>query len=164
MKRAFMTCFVGFVGLMLPPTRVTSQISAPAKVESEIHALEARRFRAMMEADTRTLDLLLGDDLTYVHSEGWCQTKVEFMAGIRSGDLRYYDVKTEDVMVRVYGKTAVVTGRATVRVKSGSGPKSFKLSFVDVYVNRGSHWQMVAWQSTEVAQPNTVPSPHGPWS
>ncbi|MBZ5670553.1 MAG: nuclear transport factor 2 family protein [Acidobacteriia bacterium] len=164
MKRAFMTCFVGFVGLMLPPTRVTSQISAPAKVESEIHALEARRFRAMMEADTRTLDLLLGDDLTYVHSEGWCQTKVEFMAGIRSGDLRYYDVKTEDVMVRVYGKTAVVTGRATVRVKSGSGPKSFKLSFVDVYVKRGSHWQMVAWQSTEVAQPNTVPSPHGPWS
>jgi hypothetical protein len=61
---------------------------APAQdrrsVEVEVANLEARRFRAMTEADVPTLGRLLSDDLVYTHASGWRQTKAEFLASLRS--------------------------------------------------------------------------------
>jgi hypothetical protein len=44
----------------------------------------------------------------------------------------------------------VVTGRASMKIKSGAGEQVFKLCYLDVYVKQGGRWQMVAWQSSRV--------------
>jgi len=124
-----------------------------AKVEREIQKLEERRFQAMVHVDIAALDRILADDLSYTHSGGKVDTKATFLAALRSGELKYESIRTEDIKARVYGNSAVVTGRGEIKVKSGNQELSFPIRFTDVYVKRAGRWVMVAWQSTRIAQP-----------
>jgi ketosteroid isomerase-like protein len=125
--------------------------ASDAKTRKLIEDLEMRRFKAIVEADVVTLENLLAPDMTYSHSNGWTQTKSEFINSLRSRELEYREIKPDVLQVRVYGATAVVTGRAHVKAKSKGQDISLELRFLDVYVKRKGKWQMVAWQSARLA-------------
>jgi ketosteroid isomerase-like protein len=95
----------------------------------------------------------LSDDLLYTHSSARVETKAEFLAALRSGELKYEAMNHEDLKVRVYGDTALVTGRSAVRVRSRGQENNLQIRFLAVYVRKAGHWQMVAWQSTRFPQP-----------
>jgi len=120
------------------------------ETEKAIRQLENRRFHAMIEADTAALDTILADDLTYTHTNGWVDTKEQFIGWLETGELNYESITTESVLVRVYAATAVVTGQAAVEIKVNGQAKNLQIRFIDVYVEREGHWQMVAWQSTRL--------------
>ncbi len=116
----------------------------------EIRQREARRFEAVVRGDVAALDEILSDDLTYTHATGVHETKAEFIAKLKSGQLKYESLTPEDMLVRVYGTTGVVTGVARVKVQVKGEPLSFQLRFTDVYVKKDNRWQMVAWQATRL--------------
>jgi uncharacterized protein YciI len=130
-----------------------SQDQAGGGAEQEIRELEARRFKAMTDQDTAALDRLLSDDLTYTHSSARVDSKAQFISSIRSGELKYLSIVPDDLKVRVYGNTAVVTGRAAIKVENHDRPTTMELRFTDTYVLQGGGWQMVAWESTRIANP-----------
>jgi ketosteroid isomerase-like protein len=119
--------------------------------EREIRELETQRFQAMERVDVATLNRILSDDLIYTHATGLQQTKAELIGVLGSGDLKYESINPSDVRVRIYGATAVVTGRASIKIKTGGGEQSFKICYLDVYVKQDGRWQMVAWQSSRFA-------------
>jgi hypothetical protein len=123
---------------------------SPALSET-ITVLEARRFKAMVEADLVTLDRILAGDLTYTHSNGLTQSKSEFLEALRAEKLRYLSIEPANEKVRGYGATAVGTGRAVVKVQSDGRDITIQLRFTDVYVQRHGRWQLAAWQSTRLA-------------
>ena len=119
--------------------------------EREIRELETQRFRAMESVDVATLNRILSDDLIYTHANGLQQTKAELIGVLGSGDMKYESITPEDTRVRTYNATAVVTGRASIKIKAAGEEQSFKICYLDVYVKQGARWQMVAWQSSRVA-------------
>ena len=120
--------------------------------ESEIRELEGRRYRAMELVDVATLDRILSDDLIYTHANGLQQTKAELIGVLGSGDMKYESITPgDDVRVRIYDRAAVVTGRASIKIKAAGGEQSFRICYLDVYVKQDGRWQMVAWQSSRVA-------------
>ena len=112
----------------------------------EIIALEDRRIEAMIKGDVQALEEILADDLIYTHTTARLDTKKSFIAAVSSGTSNYKSVEREDVNVRQYGDTAVVTGHAKFHV----GDNKFEARFIDVYAKRDGTWQMVAWQSTRL--------------
>ena len=56
----------------------------------------------------------------------------------------------DEVLVRLFGDTAVVTGRSRVGV-AGATPGEVTLRFTDVFVRRAGSWQVVASHATRVA-------------
>ena len=122
------------------------------ETEKAIRELETRRFQAMIEADTAALDTILAEDLTYTHTSGWVDTKEQFIGWLESGELNYQSISTDSVTVRVYAAATVVTGQAAVKIKVNGQAKNLHIRFIDVYVKRNAHWQMVAWQSTRLPQ------------
>ena len=116
----------------------------------EIISLERQRIEAMINQDAKALDSILDDELSYTHSSGRIETKAEFIANATSGVTRYRALSQEDVKVRQFGDTAIVTGQGTVHVESSRGENKFPIRFIDVYVNRNGAWRMVAWQSTKL--------------
>ncbi|MCH9025188.1 MAG: nuclear transport factor 2 family protein [candidate division Zixibacteria bacterium] len=122
------------------------------ETEKAIRQLESRRFQAMIEADTAALDTILADDLTYTHTNGWVDTKEQFIGWLETGELNYESITTHSVLVRVYAAVAVVTGQAAVKIKVNGQEKNLQIRFIDVYVKRNAHWQMVAWQSIRLQQ------------
>ena len=75
----------------------------------EIIALENRRIEAMIKQDTQALSEILADDLSYTHSTARVETKAEFISSLTSGRTKYQSIQRDDVKVRQYGDTAVVT-------------------------------------------------------
>jgi len=120
------------------------------QAEQEIRQRETRRFEAVVRGDIAALDDILSDDLSYTHATGVHETKAEFIAKLKSGQLKYESLTPEDMLVRVYGTTGVVTGVARVKVQVKGEPLSFQLRFTDVYVMKGDRWQMVAWHATRL--------------
>ena len=118
----------------------------------EIRELETQRFRAMERVDVATLNRILSDDLIYTHANGLQQTKAELIGVLGSGDMKYESITPgDDIRVRTYNQTAVVTGRASIKIKAHGEEQTFKLCYLDVFVKQDSRWQMVAWQSSRVA-------------
>jgi len=119
--------------------------------EREIRELETQRFQAMERVDVAALNRILSDDLIYTHTSGLQQTKSEVIGVLGSGDMKYESITPDKVRVRIFKETAVITGRASIKIKAGGEEQSFKICYLDVYVKQDGRWQMVAWQSSRVA-------------
>ena len=117
-------------------------------IEIQIKKLETERFQAMIQIDTVSLNRILADNLTYTHTNSWLQTKEELIASLESRELNYKSAIINDMVVRAYETSAVVTGTATMKVESHEQEYNLQIRFIDVYVKKNANWQMVAWQST----------------
>ena len=113
-----------------------------------IRLLESRRYRAMCEGDTHTLEQLLGDSLIYTHSYGGADTKASYLDGIRSKKWVYRNIDRPIEDIQVHGDCAVVTGQVKIELLSDGKPKTLNSRFTNVWVKSSKGWQMVAWQST----------------
>lgn len=129
-----------------------AQATADQKTAEAVKALDQKRFDAMTKNDFDTLGSLLADDLTYHHSSGSADTKAAYIETLRTGKTRYHTVEPSEVKVRVYGNTAIVTGLAKVSFTSNGQVTNTQLRYTDVWVQKGSAWQMVSWQSTRLPQ------------
>jgi len=121
--------------------------------EREVRDAALRRFKALTQSDLATLDRMLADELIYTHSNAHVDTKASYLASIRSGQLKYTSIVPDELSVRVYGETAVITGQAAFTSETNGQAATMRLRFTDVYVHRDGRWQQVAWESTRVPNP-----------
>jgi len=119
-----------------------------ADSKETIRLLESRRYRAMCEADAKTLEELLADSLVYTHSYGGADSKASYLDGIRSKKWQYRAVERPIEDIQVHGDCAVVTGQVRIELLSSGQPKKLNSRFTNVWVKGRQGWQMVAWQST----------------
>lgn len=115
--------------------------------ETAVSTIEKDRFAALVSKDYAYLDKVLAEDLYYCHSNGLIDTKTSFVQSIKDGKLTYQEMVPEDLKVRVYGKTAVITGMCAAKVLSNGQQLNTRFRFTDVYVKNKAGWQMVSWQS-----------------
>lgn len=115
--------------------------------EGVVAEIEKQRFAALVSKDYMYLDKVLADDLFYCHSNGLIDTKVSFIQSIKDGKLTYQEMNAEELKVRIYGKTAVITGVCGAKVLSNGQQLNTRFRFTDVYVKSKAGWQMVSWQS-----------------
>jgi len=124
-----------------------------------VKAAELARFEANVNADSKALGLLLGDDLDYVHSNGDIDTKTSFIESLTSGRRDYQAMTANIQTVRLFGDVAIVRGTVKVTVASNGKPQDLDLGYTDFWVWRAHRWQMVAWHSSRYAAPASA-APH----
>jgi ketosteroid isomerase-like protein len=119
--------------------------------EKDILALEDERFGAMLARDFARLQLLVHEDLMYTHSSGVVDGKSSWLDSMKSGRVKYKKAGCSERKVRLYGDTALVTGRAQIEAEIGGQPKTLRLLFLNAWTKSPRGWQFVAWQSTPLA-------------
>jgi len=118
-----------------------SQAQVDSNVEDQQKAQAARV----------TLDHLYSDDLVHTSASGKVRDKKEYMKIWGPGAGRWTSNDKTDLRVRVYGDTAVVTGRGALRgTQRQSGEDiSTDYLFTRVWVkDKKEGWQIVAYQGT----------------
>lgn len=124
-----------------------------AGVEDEIKNLEKERAAAVVKADTATLERVTADDYVLINANGQMMDKQQTMEAIKTGQIKIASNDLSDLKVRVYGNTAVVTGKSTVKGTLSGTDINGPVLFTRVYVRKNGHWQAVAFQQTRVTQP-----------
>jgi hypothetical protein len=93
---------------------------------------EAQR-DAMVAGDADRLDGLLGQGFTLTHMTGYVQTRPEWVADVRSGEMTYHAIDDVDVSVDIEDGTPVVTARsrttATIWGSRGTWPLQLEIYF-----------------------------------
>ncbi len=104
-------------------------------------------------SDVAALDRLLADDWLLTHSDGRVQTKAEYLAELRDRVRTNQAIANEDVLVRLYGDTGVVTGTSVQSGTSDGRPWSGRFRFTRVWVRRANGWLMVSSHSSRLPEP-----------
>jgi ketosteroid isomerase-like protein len=118
----------------------------------ELNQIQQRLIKAWVSHERETIDELLADDWAVTDPAGRHLTKTEVLAELDSGERKLESGTIDDVNVRLYGDTAVVTGR-TLPTGSYQGTSvSVKLRFTDVFVKQNGNWRAVASHATLIAE------------
>jgi len=126
--------------------------TAAANAEDEIKNLEEARNQPILHGDVATLDRMTSDDYTFITLRGEMRTKSDILKGFASGSFHYESRQISDLKVRVYGNTAVVTGRSVQKGMENGKDYSGDYWFTRVYVKQNGHWLTVALQTTLIQQ------------
>jgi ketosteroid isomerase-like protein len=122
-----------------------------SQVEQEVLAAQRARLDATIAVDVPALERLMADDLTYVHSSAKLESKAENVAAI-SASHAYKSVVTNEVVVRVEGDVAIITGIADITLKRPDGDMLLPVRFTNVWARGDGAWREIAWQSTRRAE------------
>ncbi len=128
-------------------TRVLQATPDPAIVH-QLETIEDQLASTWKNHDCAGWGALLADDWSVTHVNAQVITKAEALEMCRTGPALTSTV--DQMAVRVYGDTAIVTGRTTARVNS-STPQTVVLRFTDVFVRRDDRWIVIASHATRVA-------------
>ena len=109
-----------------------------------LRQLDQERIQAQIGADAAVLDRLYAEDFIGIGPSGAVRTKAQVLADFTSGSLKFQSISTDDVQWRVYGDTAVETGRSTMNGQDRGKTVPRDNRFTRVWVKRQGRWQLVA--------------------
>ena len=139
---------VAFVGFVKGQESTSIEV-----IKKEILHVEEVQDEAILKGDAEVLDRIYADDFAYTNQYGELLPRAQVLAGFRTAKAKFSSaMKHDDIRIRVYGNTVVLTGRSIgtfhYNGKVSEGPRRF----TNIYVKLDGRWQLVSHQSTDVAK------------
>ena len=125
--------------------------SAPSgtnRSERELMETEDKWLEAGIRGDAGGAALLLAEDYQGMTPTGAVEDKAQFVADVRAGSLRADSYHQDERYVRIFGETAVSTGRLSLKQRDGFT----QTRYTRVYVRRQGRWQLFVMQTTRIAR------------
>jgi len=131
------------------PNAEDQQSDSTIQIEQQLRQMNDEWVKALVRGDGETLDRIMADDFVFTYPlEG--DDKAQFINDVVSGDLNVLQLTRENVGVRVWGHTAVLTGLDSAKWSYQGRDFSGKYKIVHVYANRDDRWQLVAVQACPI--------------
>lgn len=125
-----------------------SPIQSRSKIETEqlLRQMNDEWIKALVRSDVETLDGIMADDFFFAYPfEG--DDKTQFISDITSGDIRVEFIARDNITVRIWGDTAAVTGKDSVKWFYQGRDFSGHYKVLHVYSHRNQRWQLVSLQA-----------------
>jgi ketosteroid isomerase-like protein len=125
---------------------------SPSKIETEqlLRQMNDDWTKALVRADRVTLDRIMADDFFFAYPmEG--DDKAQFIGDVVSGDVKVESLTRENITVRIWGDTAVLTGRDSARWSYQGRDFSGHYKVINVYARRESEWRLVSVQACPIS-------------
>lgn len=126
---------------------------AATSTEQAVQQQDQQRIHAQITADTVVLRRIYADDFLGIGPTGVMRSKADVIADFTSHALTYQSITTGDVRVRVYGNTAVETGRSTMVGQDRGKAVPRDNRFTRVWVMTAGRWQLVSNHYSLMASP-----------
>jgi ketosteroid isomerase-like protein len=114
----------------------------------QIIEMERQAKEASLHRDPEFPERTLAEDYVAITPLGQVTTKKDSVSARKSGQLRYDTIDVTDMVVRLYGDTAIVTARADVKGHQLGEDFSGPYRYTRVWVRRSGRWQAVSYQAT----------------
>ena len=117
--------------------------AAHPDAEKDVLAAMNKWRQAMVARDRAALDALYDPGLSYTHSNGKLENKPEAIEAVVNGKDRIESIEWSEISVKIYGTTAVVKTKLTMRTAGNT----LNLDVLYVWIKNSSGWRMVARQA-----------------
>jgi len=120
------------------------QVFAQKSDESTLLSLSASVFRWEVGNHIDSLEGLLAEKFRVVTSRGDMQTKDQYLATLRSGNVFHDSIRVEQNSAGITGTTAIVTGRGWFHMTVSNNKLHRHLSYMEVFGRTGKRWTLLA--------------------
>ena len=118
-------------------------------MEEELLKLEEQFAEAIVKNDSEAIERLVADEWIIINADGGIIDRERFLEVIKSGTLTHEMMESDDMQVRVYGDSAVVSSLTRSKGKFMGQEFTTHERATDVFVRRGGQWRCVLTQLTE---------------
>jgi ketosteroid isomerase-like protein len=135
--------------LVLWSPNVTPQGTGTTKVTESAAVKEVLEMKrqydvALMRADSSWFERVFVDDYVLILGDATTYTKSEYIKQLTSRELMWESATGQDQRVRIYGDTAVVTGRFSGKGRLNGKPFTTDERFTSVWIRRNGQWNAVS--------------------
>jgi ketosteroid isomerase-like protein len=117
-------------------------------MEEEVLKVEKGFADAIAKNDLESIERFVTDDWIIINADGGIIDKERFLGVIKSGALTHETMESDDVRVRVYGDSAVVSALTRSKGKFMEQEFTTHERSTDVFVRRDAQWRCVLTQLT----------------
>ena len=119
------------------------------EIEQLLRHMNEEWVKALSARDGATLDRLMSDDFVFSYPlEG--DDKAQFIADCVSGNLSVRHINRDQISVRVFGPTAILTARDTTNWIYHGRELSGQYKILNVYSKRDGEWKLCALQACPI--------------
>ena len=130
-------------GTTFAATLASAQSADEAAVAKAVEALRM----AMLAANKDQLLALASDQLSYGHSAGKLENKVQYAEAIASKKTIFKTLTFADQTIAVTGNTAIVRNTFATDLETDGKPSSVKVGILQVWTKTGTDWKLYARQA-----------------
>jgi ketosteroid isomerase-like protein len=130
-----------------------SALADPASNQRELTQLVKDLNAALVKVDIAFLQRVLHKDYTHYRPRGIIENRAQYLKNRKTGRVRFESLVIDEVKVRRYGDTAVVTYRSTAKGKDQQGTIDEQRRWTRVFVWQEGRWQLVHSQGTTIQKP-----------
>jgi ketosteroid isomerase-like protein len=121
-------------------------------MKEELLKIEEQFTEAIVKNDPEAIGRIVADDWIIIDADGGIIEREHFLGVIKSGALTHEMMESDDIRVRVYGESAVVS--ALTRTKGKFTGQEFRTCerATDFFVRHDGQWRCVLTQLTRFAK------------
>jgi hypothetical protein len=133
--------------------QATRMPRSEAETRKEVAELETAFHQAILAADIKKLESIVDESFIWTHDAGQRVTRQQLLDQLGANQLKYSKLETNNVVVSVYGDTAIVRGessrqRSAIPGSTSGDASPFTVYYTLTFVNKGSGWKAVAMHSS----------------
>lgn len=124
-----------------------------ASDERELTQLVKDLNAAIVKSDMAFLERVLDKDYVHYRPHGNVESRAEYLEDRKNGSVDFDSLVADEIKVRVYGDTAIVSYRSTAKGKDKDGAIDEQRRWTRVFVREDGRWQLVHSQGTTIQKP-----------
>lgn len=129
------------IAASLPASAAVPTADPDAAAEAEIKSLELHLAKLLVSREFDEYEKYLAADYTRINANGVVETREQVLAGFRASTGEF-SMQPTDLVVNIYGDTAILTGTLTVATAQSSRASRFR----KVFIRQDGRWFLVSLQ------------------
>lgn len=149
-RHAAARCVLALAAASAPLAAAASPSAADLdQLTRQAHAWD----QAIIRKDRAAIEANMADDFRQIDGDANIEDKSSFVDGLLSPQLKIDPYTVEELEVRQYGDTALLSGRTRMTGSWEGKPWTTHYRYIDIYVKRDGAWKIVSVQITRLAKP-----------
>jgi hypothetical protein len=128
----------------------TAGIAQTDKQSQAVIDLHKKKFSWLINKNYDSLEMLMDEKLLYIHSNGLAETKSDVFNNLKNEVISYTRSEVLEAHARIYGNSAVVTGKGAFAGKAKGTPFELNLVYTEVYIKSGNTWKLVSRHACKI--------------
>ena len=121
-----------------------------AQTDEEKLTVTVKEFhQALVKKNTVSINQQTDKALSYGHSNGWVETKVEMINDLETGFISYQAFKEDSIVISMNGNMANVRFVAEVNATVKGVNSTFRLKVLEVWVKKSKRWVLFGRQAVK---------------